>query len=340
MWDAPEQLPVRLDFATNEHAFVQAASLLALGRRVVLQSSTCHATDGQLAAIAELLETHADAVELRYFGSSRPFDARLLGATNKVRHLAIDYASAIEHVEQLEALDGLHSLTLGVARVPKADLLRRLAARTTLRSVRLDRSVGAHFDLTSLSDCPSLVRLQIEAQCDGVDSLARSKSIRHLTLREVPSSCSLAFVSTMSSLESLELVASRRADLDELRGGSMRSLTVSEVSILQAVDLCRLELQLRELNLEHLRQLETVRLGPTGSSLRVLRAIQCPRVNELSDLEHQHELEQLHLAQTGIDLRSLTAAPLPSSLKSMYFRGIHEDDPDCRALLTARGVRW
>lgn len=255
-------------------------------------------------------------LEIRFFAHyGEAFDASALKHLRSIRSLSVDCLEEIENAEILWELSKLQRLSFGVFHFDQPDFLNGLALEN-LTHLRIDETRKRNFDLSALRKCHNLRTLLIEGHTKNIEVLAALPRLEHLTLRSIPKSQDLSFVSDIACLKSLEIVLGGRISISELSHQGLEALEVIHVRALNDLGNLSRFPNLTRLRVKDQAQVET--LSATGINLHTLELFNCKALCKIEGLSTFSNLERFVASRTNLDPESLIEHPWPKGMNDLY----------------------
>ena len=313
-------------------------AILARGDRPIIQFSTPGYSPELLRQIDRLCATFGPRLEVRFYGHfGTVFDAACLALLPNVASLAIDGLDSVKNLDALFGLRRLQRLFLGILDLGRPDILARLTV-DSLAELFLCETRKGEIDLSPLTRCRALRLLQISGQTRGFDTLAGLHPVTELTLRSIPRKQSLAAVSRMTGLRTLNLILGGRASIDELAHPELTGLDVTWVRGLETVGSLARFPKLQSLAVRDQLRLRSIELADAPPSLSHLAISNCKNLQRLDGLAHREGLTTLRIGRTPLDFEVLLRAGLPRSLQCVaFYTGRQKADDLMRRRLDALG---
>ncbi|HKY34364.1 MAG TPA: hypothetical protein VJN18_00380 [Polyangiaceae bacterium] len=317
----------------------ELAERLAGGEALLVQFADAIYTPEQLQQLDELCATHRAQLHVRFYAHyGSIFDASILRALPHVVTLKLDCLQHANHVDTIAELPHLEHLGIDIFELADTQILRFENLRA-LRSLFVGDTRRSRLDLSYVSTFAQLDSLRISGQTLGLQAIADLPALRALTLRSIPKSSALGFVSKIASLRSLDVVLGGRSDVHEVQSTNLRDLELIRIRGLSDLgDLARFP-NLVSLVLEDQIQVRAVHLTPANATCQSLRIFNCKNLSTLSGLNHLTQLRHLRIGTTPLDIDSLLAT-LPPTLETCgIYTGKERENRRIRELLDARGIR-
>lgn len=275
-------------------------------------------------------------VMLRAYGSMfGPCDLRFVSELSNVRHFAADCLREATHVERVNELSQLETLSLGIFEQRDFRFLEQLPLRLT--SLSLNQTRSKRLDLKPLQRLKHLETLSLDGHHKGIEAIQSLAMLKELTLRGI-STPDLSFLSPLKKLWSLRVVL---GGIKSFAGiGAIKRLSIIQVREMFDVEILA---DLAELQNLHLQSLPHIRSAPSLHQAKKLRRVTLENLksfDDFSNLGNAPAIEEFALIdgkhQTSAQLLPLLKAP---SLKriSAYF-GSHQKNREFAQLRDAHGL--
>lgn len=233
-----------------------------------IQFSKPDYTDDQLKKVNALCKVFGAKLEVRFYGHyGTTFDASVLKSLPDAKWLSIDCLDAIDNIEDLYRHKSLSKLSFGVFNFDDPNFLIKLNLKH-LTELRLSDTKKKNIDLAPIGVAPELKTFVVAGHTKNIQSLETSKTIESLWLRSITKKQSLAFVSNMIGLKSLDIMLGGRESINEIAHPKLSELNIVRVRGLKELgDMMRFP-KLQQLRIEDQIQLNSLSLK--GMDIRAL----------------------------------------------------------------------
>jgi len=238
--------------------------------------------------------------EVRFFDHSDGFDASVLDELGEIRSLAIDSLARATNLAAVGRLPRLKHLRFGPAYAESARSLSEMGVER-LESFTLAGSPSPALDLSPLGQAHSLRKLRLLGRGKNTAAIAGAASLTELAMHPSPKE-PLDFVNAFQRLEVFKLVLGKKESIAEVGPlPALRDLSCTLVAMLEDLgDLQRFP-RLRRLQLNDLKRIERIRLGPANVTLEHIRLYSVPAMQTIDGLSALPALKSLWAYDSRLD---------------------------------------
>lgn len=300
-------------------ALAELEDWLADGTGVTVQFSAPPYPTPVLARLNRLAARFGPLLEVRFYGHyGSSFDCSHLAHLRDLASLSLDCLSRVDALHEIESLERLSSLSLGIFELTEGAVLETPNLRR-LSALILGETRKSVFDLASLGNYSNLTHLRVCGHTKNLPVLANLQSVRELWLNSIPRKSSVSFISEMRGLRSLHVYLGGRESIAEVFVPSLEVLEVVRVLGLRDIGNLSRFPALRRLLVEDQVQLEQLTFGRENAELEVVHLYNCKSLRALPGIGETPRLGEMRVFRTAIEPEALRRSRLPVSLRKLAF---------------------
>lgn len=219
-------------------------------------------------------------IEIRIFGHySETCDLSILKRIPNVKKLSIDCLMDASNVENIDQLNNLESLSVGIYSLESFSFLNSLP--NTLNDLFIGTTKSKKPSLSNLERFTNLKELYIEGQQKGIEAIRELKSLEKLVLRSV-SPKDISFLTELEKLWYLDIKLGGITDFTQIRNlSNLKYLELWQVRGLSDISFVSTLSGLQYLFLQSLRNVKKL---PDFSGLTHLRRVYLETMKGLQDV--------------------------------------------------------
>lgn len=290
-----------------------------------------------LKIINPLCIKYGDKLSIRFYSHGKNgFDCSWLDFLPNVSNLYLDCLQSIKSKLSIEKLNNLKEFGIGVSQIDDTEFLSRLNFDNIERLLISDTQKN-NFDLSSLSRCHKLIKLNIVGHTKGIESVGSLSNLRYLTLTSIPKKQKLEFVNSIHNLKRLTILLGGRENIDEINNANIEELEITRVRGLDKLDHIERFLKIEILSVEDQIRLKCIVFKKTVPSLKYLRVINCKELNDIKGINKLQNIKHLRINRTNIDAETFINKKFPPTLKTLAIYSSAKVDKKIRRILNERG---
>ncbi|QCX38640.1 hypothetical protein FF125_09425 [Aureibaculum algae] len=294
------------------------ASEVELGNNVIVQFDDSTYTYEMLFDLNGLASELNNNLQIRFYGhSNKIFDCKTLLKVKNVKSLSINCFKKVKNLNQLSELERLEKLIIGIEDFKEIEILNS----DNLKSiVELNLGDTKNLNLEHLKGYKKLNWLGISGQFKNLESIGKIENLETLHLSSISKKEPLDFVNQLKKLKNLHISLGSRENIDEINGEQLETLKLLWIKNLQSLhNISRFE-NLKYLQVENQRNIETIEFDSEMKSLSRLGIINCKGLIKLKGLEHLKVLNTLVITRSlKLEFDNIINQKLSATLKHFNF---------------------
>ena len=268
-----------------------------------------------LAEINNLCLAHRAKIEVRFFGHYQSeFDAQILAQIPDVVHLSVDSLRKIRNVKQISCLKKVCYLSFGVFEFDQPEILEMLPL-DRLKQFSILENRKPNIDLALLTNCKQLDTLYVEGHTKNLEAISSLPGLSKVTLRAIPKSKKIEFLSACEKLVDLTLIFGGRQNLADFSHPNLESLSVIWVKGLEDLGPINRFPKLKNLVVED--QLRLHMIDVSATEITNLRICNCKNLDQVKGLSDLKNLKVFWIYKTKLPLEELMEFGWPISLEEL-----------------------
>ena len=271
-------------------------SEVELGNNVIVQFDEITYTDEMLFDLNGLASELDNNLQIRFYGhSNKIFDCKTLLKVNNVKSLSINCFKKVKNLNRLSELKSLEKLIVGIDDFKEIEILNS----DNLKSI-VELSLGdtKNLNLEYLKEYKKLNWLGISGQFKNLESIGKIENLETLYLSSISKKEPLDFVNQLKKLKNLHISLGSRENIDEINGEQLETLKLLWIKNLQSFNNISRFKNLKYLQVENQRNIETIKFDSEMKSLSRLGIINCKGLIKLEGLEHLKVLKTLVITRS------------------------------------------
>lgn len=278
-------------------------------------------------------------IEIRIFGHySEDCDLSILKRIPNVKKLSIDCLMDASNVENIDQLNNLESLSVGIYSLESFSFLNSLP--NTLNYLFIGTTKSKKPSLTNLERFTNLKELYIEGQQKGIEAIGEIKSLEKLVLRSV-SPKDISFLTELKKMWCLDIKLGGIKDFTQIR--SLTNLKYLELWQVRGLSDISFVSTLSGLQYLFLQSLRNVKKLPDFSGLTQLRRVYLETMKGLQDVSGLFRApaleEYIHVCAQNMSPEQYKKILEIKTLKSVLFGfGSDKKNNEMDKLMKLKGV--
>jgi protein phosphatase 1 regulatory subunit 7 len=312
---------------------------LKSGREITLQFSYKKYDNTLLSEINELCSQYNDNLSIRFYDHGKTgFDCNTILKIPNVKNLCLDCLNSAKNIKAVSELENLVSLNIGILKLEDYEILR-LENLQGLQKLGITETISTKVNLEYLAHYAKLKELYIDGHTKNIHSIGSLQKLETLYLRAIKKT-PLNFINEMQGLETLHILLGGRHNLNEIETSNIKNLTIDWVLGFNDISGILKLKKLEKLKLSLLKQLKTIKIQSTNTSLKDLCIFGCKDLNIIEGLDKLKVLIELGIIEVSMKFEEFLKLPLPKTLKVLDFCTFKErQDKEIRAAIESLGYK-